>query len=93
MTNSEQDPGYDAWISNLMSGRQSAEDQAARAAFRTVQGRRAAPAAQRQAPAAVTVISTGRNTWGAETGHGDDALTTLTLLDGPGRWANCTQGR
>ena len=93
MTNSEQDPGYDAWISNLMSGRQSAEDQAARAAFRAMQARRAAPAAQRQAPPAVTLITADRNVWGAETGEGDDALTRLTLLAGPGRWANCTEGR
>jgi len=92
MTNSERNPGYDTWIANLMAGRQSAEDQAARAAFRAMQASQTAPAASR-APAAISVVSTGRNVWAAETGHGDDALTTFTLLDGPGRWANCTEGR
>jgi len=91
MTNSEQTPGYDTWIANLMAGTESAEDQAARAAFRAMQARKPAPAPQ--VPADVSVTTTGRNTWAMETGHGDDALTTFTLLDGPGRFANCTQGR
>ena len=56
-----------------------------------MQARKAAPATQ--APAAVSVITTGRNVWASETGYGDDALTTFTLLDGPGRFANCIQGR
>ena len=92
MTNTERDPGYGTWIVNLMAGRESDADQAVRAAFRAAQTRKTAPAAPRT-PAAITVVSTGRNVWAAGTGHGDDALTTFTLLDGPGRFANCTAGR
>lgn len=91
MTNSERDPGYNTWITNLMAGRQSAEDQAARAAFRAMQARKVASAPQ--SPAAITVVNTARNVWAAETGHGDHALTRFTLFDGPGRFANCIQAR
>jgi hypothetical protein len=75
------DEGYDTWIANLMAGRQSAEDQAARARFRAAQA--AAPATAR--PAAVA--SAGPNTW-AVSDRGD-GLAQFTLLDGPGRFANC----
>lgn len=89
MTNSEQDPGYDTWISNLMTGRQSDADQAASAQFRAMQTSKPTAGRPTSRPAGVEV--TGRNTWGVS--DRADGLTAYTLLAGPGRWANCTEGR
>jgi hypothetical protein len=77
------DEGYDTWIANLMAGRQSDEDQAARAKFRATQSATATPVTAR--PAGVTAA--GRNTWGVS--DRADGLAQYTLLDGPGRFANC----
>lgn len=76
------DENYETWIANLMAGRQSDEDQAARARFRAAQ---AAPAPLTTRPAAVA--SAGPNTWAVS--DRSDGLAQFTLLDGPGRFANC----
>jgi len=77
---------YSTWITNLIAGREDDATRAARAQFRTMRARKAAPG-----PAAkVTVETTGRNIWATQTGAGDDALTSFTLLAGPGRYANCS---
>jgi hypothetical protein len=78
------DEGYDTWIANLMAGRQSAEDQAARERFRAMQAT-PAPRAVTARPAAVA--SAGPNTWAVS--DRSDGLAQFSLLDGPGRWANC----
>jgi hypothetical protein len=76
---------YDAWVANLMAGRQDDAEQAARAKFRATQ---AAAPAPRPAPARPAgVATTGPNTW-AVSDRGD-GLARYTLLDGPGRFANC----
>jgi sarcosine oxidase gamma subunit len=78
------DEGYDTWIANLMNGRESAEDQAARARFRATQAAKpAAPVTARPAG----VAATGPNTWAVS--DRSDGLAQFTLLDGPGRFANC----
>jgi hypothetical protein len=76
---------YDTWISNLMAGRQSDEDQAARAKFRAMQAAPAAPRIVTARPAGVA--ATGPNTWAVS--DRSDGLAHFTLLDGPGRFANC----
>lgn len=79
------DENYDTWIANLIAGRQSDEDQAARAKFRATQAAKpAAPVTAR--PAAVA--TTGPNTWAVS--DRSDGLAQFTLLAGPGRFANCT---
>lgn len=86
------DEGYDTWIANLTAGRQSDADQAARAKFRAMTAAQAPKAgpARNLRPSAASVTVAGPNTWAEYTPAGDDnTLTTLTLLDGPGRWANC----
>jgi hypothetical protein len=80
MTNSEQGPGYQAWITGLMNGTVSDAEQAMRARFRAMQASKPQPAPRTARPAGVT--ATGSNTWAVSTG--DDELTTYTLLDGPG---------
>jgi hypothetical protein len=75
---------YDTWIANLMNGRQSAEDQAARAKFRATQ---AAPAAAPVRTRPAEIHTAGQNAWGVE--DRCDGLAQYTLLDGPGRFANC----
>jgi len=72
---------YETWIANLMNGRQSDAEQAARAKFRAMQT--AKPAALRPVttrPAAVA--STGPNTWAVS--DRSDGLAQFTLLAGPG---------
>jgi hypothetical protein len=82
MTNSEQDPGYRAWITGLMSGTVSEAEQAARARFRAIQARKAQAAPRVSRP--VGVEATGRNVWAVSAQDGDDGLTTFTHLAGPG---------
>jgi hypothetical protein len=77
MTNSERDPGYQAWITGLMTGTASDADRAARAKFRAMQ---AAPPPVTARPAAVA--STGPNTWAVS--DRSDGLTQFTHLAGPG---------
>lgn len=75
------DESYETWIANLMAGRQSDADMAARAAFRASQARtpvRPQPATSRPAG----IESTGPNTW-AVSDRGD-GLTLFTHLAGPG---------
>jgi hypothetical protein len=79
------DEGYDTWIENLMAGRQSDEDQAARAKFRATQTAKPVPAAVTARPAGVA--TTSRNIWAVS--DRSDGLAQYTLLDGPGRFANC----
>lgn len=76
---------YDAWIVNLMNGRQDDADQAARAKFRAMQAVPAAPRPVTTRPAGVA--ATGPNTWAVS--DRSDGLAHFTLLDGPGRFANC----
>lgn len=72
---------YQTWISNLMAGRVSDEDQAARERFRALQAAKPQP----RAAAPLGVEATGPNTWAASRqGDDDDALTTFTLMAGPG---------
>jgi sarcosine oxidase gamma subunit len=78
------DESYETWIANLMAGRQSDAEQAARAKFRAAQtAKPAAPVTAR--PAAVATA--GPNTWAVS--DRSDGLAQFTLLDGPGRFANC----
>lgn len=76
------DEGYDTWIGNLMNGTVSAEEQAMRARFRAMQAATSKPATRVSRP--VAVETAGRNIWAVSTEDGDDALTTFTLLAGPG---------
>jgi len=73
---------YETWIANLMSGQISDAEQAARAKFRAIQAARTPAAPRASRPAGVH--TTGPNTWAVSTGTGDDALTTFTLMAGPG---------
>ena len=82
MMSSEQDPGYQAWITGLMNGTVSDAEQAARAKFRALQAAKPQPAPRASRP--VGVESTGRNVWAVSTQDGDDGLTTFTHLAGPG---------
>jgi hypothetical protein len=75
---------YDTWIANLMNGRQGDAEQAARAKFRAAQAK-PAPAAVTTRPAGVH--ASGQNAWGVS--DRSDGLAQYTLLDGPGRFANC----
>jgi hypothetical protein len=76
---------HSTWIANLMTGQISEEEQATRAQFRAMQAAKPQPAPR----AKLGVVTTaGPNAWAVSTG--DDELATYTLLDGPGRWANCT---
>jgi sarcosine oxidase gamma subunit len=78
------DESYETWIANLMNGRQSDAEQAARAKFRAAQAAKpAAPVTTRPAG----VAATGPNTWVVS--DRSDGLAQYTLLDGPGRFANC----
>lgn len=79
------DEGYDTWIANLMAGRQDDAEQAARAQFRATQARKPQAAPVTARPAAVATA--GPNTWAVS--DRSDGLAQFTLLDGPGRWANC----
>ena len=79
------DEHYDTWIANLIAGRTSPAEQAIRDQFRALQ----APAVPQPAIAHASVDTAGQNVWASETGHGDHALTSFTLLAGPGRFANC----
>ena len=73
------DESYDTWIANLMAGRQSDAEQAARAKFRAAQAAKpAAPVTAR--PAAVH--TTGANTWAVS--DRSDGLAQFTLLAGSG---------
>ena len=74
------DESYGTWISNLMAGRVSDREQAMREKYRAMQ----APKATRPAAAPQGVEVTGPNAWAVSKGSGDDALTTFTLLAGPG---------
>jgi hypothetical protein len=76
---------YDTWIANLMTGRQDDAEQAARAKFRATQAAPAAPRPVTARPAAVATA--GPNTWAVS--DRSDGLAHFTLLDGPGRFANC----
>jgi hypothetical protein len=76
---------YDTWIANLLNGRQSDEDQAARAKFRAMQAAPVAPRPVTARPAGVA--ATGTNTWAVS--DRSDGLAHYTLIGGPGRFANC----
>ena len=78
------DQSYQTWIGHLMNGTQSAAEQAARAKFRAMQAK-PAPAAVTARPAGIH--ASGQNAWGVS--DRSDGLAQYTLLDGPGRFANC----
>ena len=76
------DESYGTWITNLMNGQTSDAEQAARARFRAMQAARPQPAPRAGRPAGIE--TTGPNVWAVSTEDGDDALTTFTLMAGPG---------
>jgi hypothetical protein len=71
---------HDTWITSLIAGRISDEEQAMRDQFRALQAAKPRPAVKRPAG----VETTGPNTWAVTTEDGDDGLTTYTHLAGPG---------
>lgn len=75
---------HSTWIANLLAGRQDDAERAARAKFRAMQAK-PAPAAVTARPAGIH--ASGQNAWGVS--DRSDGLAQYTLLDGPGRFANC----
>jgi hypothetical protein len=74
-----QDASHQNWIDNLITGTVSADEQAARAAFRATAPRSTQPAVT-STPIGVKVGDV--NTWAVS--QRSDGFTSFVLLDGPG---------